>query len=185
MSVELQMEILEAFASNDQEYMSLNGISKTIGKAYPQVHAKAKEMISLSILNSISIGRSIACTPNMNNPTTIMLLSLSASIKATGYYDNNPEALSFTKELLNAMGNDNATILYYDNRIIILTDLEQKRIIESYAAEILTKMKRMNKIVKSIECHNYSHSISLKGHSDSYIILHGYESFYRSWGWRN
>jgi hypothetical protein len=182
MSIELQMDILDAFTNYPEEYMSLNAISKRIERAYPQVHSQAKKMIEDNLLKSMVIGKAIACTPNLKNPLAILLLGLSHAKKAESVYKENTELHEFIIKILSAIGNESSSIILHEKEMIILTDLEQKKIIENYSNELLKNIPKIAKSVKKVTCIPYGSINNLKTKEKDFIVLYGYESFFLKWG---
>jgi hypothetical protein len=176
------MDILEAFISYPENYMSLNAIAKRIERAYPQVHSQAKRMIEEKILTSMPIGRSIACTPNMNSPLAVMLMGLSQARKAENYFNKNENMRQIIDSILSAIGNEKSSIILSKSELYILTDIEQKKIIENYANEIVTNNNIAKKAIRNVICEPFSSARKFRRKEAEFTVLHGYEAFFSYWG---
>ncbi len=77
----LEKEILGIFDRDIYSFLSINQVSKKLGKAYPYINAKVNELIKEGVLNKSQIGRSYLCSLNLNSEKTIALLSLMGTEK--------------------------------------------------------------------------------------------------------
>jgi hypothetical protein len=64
---DIVLDIVGLYKENYVNVLSINEISKLLGKRYPFVHKKVKELIKEDILKSFNLGRAMLCSLNLEN----------------------------------------------------------------------------------------------------------------------
>jgi hypothetical protein len=73
---ELAFCIIEELAKDIKKAQTINQIAKRVNKAYPNVYTTTKHLIDLNILRKEIVGKAHLCRLNLDNPTTLLYISL-------------------------------------------------------------------------------------------------------------
>jgi DNA-binding Lrp family transcriptional regulator len=92
---DLAVKIIGLYSKNYFNLLSINQIAKKLNKKYPYVHKITHELISKGYLKNITLGRSILCSLDLNNPITLYILGYHHIIMTEKIIKSNPEIGSF------------------------------------------------------------------------------------------
>lgn len=117
---DMSIKIIGLFSQKYFEVFSINEIAKKLDKKYPFVHNTVKKMVSDGFLNSISFGRSLLCSINLENPFVRYFLGyyhLKKSIDFDSSF-NQKMKISFPKHYFVVLSGNNIFVVGSENSLL-------------------------------------------------------------------
>ncbi|MGM5482101.1 MAG: hypothetical protein ACQESF_01435 [Nanobdellota archaeon] len=161
---ELVQKIVKLYDSNLLNLMSINEISKKLGKKYPYINKKVSDLIECGILKKTVIGRSYLCSLNLDNEKTVLLLALNEINK------QDPDR-KIVKDFIcnyNLELSINSVVKNQGKLIFILNSLRERKKIERFfeGSLVLDKGEFVDMLIED-------HSLF-----SNHCVVYGYERFF-------
>lgn len=164
-----QAEIIRAFVDNPNRKLTINQISKTIGRSYSFTNINSRQLIEKGILKKEVIGHSILCSLNLSNDEAIGLLVIN-SIRKKNIAESKEDNIKNAQTLINDLKADTTihTAFLKNTKLIIICKDEFE------AAKLLQSKDLPQLDIEIIGKENFS-----KEHLENPMIIFGFEEFWR------
>jgi len=171
----LELDIIRLFNRDVALQLSINQISKKLGKSYPHINSKVNELIDQGILNKTQVGRSHLCSVNLLNDKAVLLLSMNESLKKDKKIKKIKNSGKFIEEI-REIGKefDVHTIILLDtNLIFVLDHIYDKEAIKNTFSAI--KKFDLDFFTKE---EFQQHLLQPKEIQDSKVIMYSFENYF-------
>ena len=187
----LETKIIGLLSKNIKKKFTINEIAKNLGEHYSFVHRIVNRLFKDKIIIKNLIGRSYACSLNLESEKTIILIKLSEIENKKIFYEKNKELKlilnDFTDSILQLSGNITIILFgsYVKNTATEKSDIDilvisQDEIeVDKITKEIYAKYgKEINSVLmNSNEFKNQKDKPIIKDIIKDHYILHGVEKF--------
>ncbi|MFH2020288.1 MAG: hypothetical protein ABIJ34_02675 [archaeon] len=165
----VELDIIGVFNRDISQRLSINEISKILGRAYPHINSTCNNLIDNSVLTKKIIGRSYLCSLNLENDKSIALLTLKE------IYKQDKNGLVKHVELVKLISHEFKIVTAFKDKkniILVLDHFHDKDAI----INAFPKIKKYNPVF-------IDESKFLVGAKnlvlENITVLYSYESFYR------